>query len=166
MKRFAVLIAAALAVAGPVFAQGAQVAFGDMQQSTDAPVEVSADELRVNQSDGTAVYTGNVVIGQGDMRLSAPRVTVVYVEGQGRIERLEARGGVTLVSGEEAAEAEEADYDINGGSIVMRGDVLLTQGGNALMAESMTVDLNAGTAQMSGRVRTVIDQGSNADGAN
>ncbi len=163
MNRFAMLIAAAAVAGGPLWAQGAQVAFGSMGQDADAPVEVSADELRVNQSDGTAVYTGNVVIGQGEMRLSAPLVTVVYVEGQGRIERLEARGGVTLVSGDEAAEGQEADYDIEGGSIVMRGDVLLTQGPNALMAERMTVDLDAGTAQMSGRVRTVIDQGQDAE---
>ncbi len=141
-----------------VLAQGAQVAFGGMQQDSSAPVEVSADQLSVSQADGTALYTGNVVIGQGEMRLAAPRVLVVYGEAAGRIERLEATGGVTLVSGQDAAEAERADYNIDAGTVVMSGNVLLTQGDNALTSEQMTVNLDDGTAQMSGRVRTVLQQ--------
>lgn len=135
-----------------------QVSFGGMQQDTSAPVEVSADSLSINQSDGTALYIGNVVIGQGEMRLAAPRVLVVYAQSANRIERLEATGGVTLVNGEEAAEAERADYNINAGTVVMSGNVLLTQGGNALTSDKMTVNLDSGTAQMDGRVRTVLQQ--------
>ena len=145
-------------------AQGAQVAFGGMQQDTRAPVEVTADALQVNQSDGTALYTGNVVIAQGQMRLAAPRVLVVYSSEGGRIQRMEASGGVTLVSGSEAAEAQRADYDIEAGRVVMTGNVLLTQGPSALTAERMVVNLRDGTAQMSGRVRTVLQQDPDAQG--
>ena len=148
---------AGIYAASPVAAQG--VAFGGMASQGDAPVEVSADNLAVNQSDGTAVFTGNVVIGQGDMRLSAPRVLVVYAEANERIERLEATGGVTLVSGDDAAEARSARYDIDGQVIVMEGDVLLAQGPSVMSAERMTVDLEKGTAQMGGRVRTILKQG-------
>jgi lipopolysaccharide export system protein LptA len=144
-------------------AQGAQVSFGGMQQDTRAPVEVTADALTVNQSDGTALYSGNVVIAQGEMRLAAPRVLVVYAEQAGRIERLEASGGVILVSGTEAAEAERADYDIEAGQVVMRGNVLLTQGPSALTSERVVINLEDGTAQMSGRVRTVLQQGDDAE---
>lgn len=142
----------------PVFAvaQGAQVAFGNTQQDSSLPVEVTADNLAVNQTSGTAVFTGNVLIGQGEMRLSAPRVLVVYLEDQSGIERLQASGGVTLVSGEDAAEAAQADYNVETGLIEMQGDVLLVQGVNALTAEKMFVDTKAGTARMSGRVKTVL----------
>ena len=44
------------------------------------------------------------------------------------IARLEASGGVTLVSGEDAAEAAGADYDVQTGMIEMAGDVLLGAG--------------------------------------
>ena len=157
------LSAIALCATVSVAAAQSQVAFGSMAQDTSAPVEVSADSLSVNQSDGTALYTGNVVIGQGDMRLSAPRVLVVYGEQQNRIDRLEATGGVTLVSGDEAAEAERADYNIEAGTVVMRGNVLVTQGPNAITSEEMTVDLDSGTAQLTGRVRTVLQQQSTGD---
>lgn len=139
-----------------LIAQGAQVAFGNTQQNSDLPVEVSADNLAVNQNDGTAVFTGNVLIGQGEMRLSAPRVLVVYLEDQSGIERMQASGGVTLVSGDDAAEAANADYNIQTGLIEMQGDVLLVQGPNALTADRMFVDTRAGTARMSGRVKTVL----------
>ena len=65
-------------------AQGAQVAFGGMQQDTRAPVEVTADTLQVNQADGTALYTGNVVIAQGQMRLAAVVIAVETATSQAR----------------------------------------------------------------------------------
>lgn len=170
MVRIAASTIALITWASLAAAQGTQVAFGGMTQDTSAPVEVTADQLEVNQGDGTALYTGNVVIGQGDMRLAAPRVLVVYAEGQngsqGRIQRMEASGGVTLVSGKEAAEAERADYDIDAGTVVMTGNVLLTQGGNALTSERMVVNLTDGTAQMAGRVQTVINQDSSGQDQN
>lgn len=142
--------------AAPATAQGTNVAFGAIQQDTGLPVEVTSDNLAVDQETGTAVFTGNVVIGQGEMRLSAPQVLVVYDEAQSAIERMEATGGVTLVSGPDAAESDRADYSITDGVIVMTGNVLLDQGPNALSADRMTVQLNDGTAQMSGRVKTII----------
>lgn len=143
----------------PAFAQGANVAFGTIRQDTDQPVEVTADNLTVDQETGTAIFTGNVLIGQGEMRLSAARVLVVYrAETQG-IARLEATGGVTLVSGPDAAESQRADYDIDDGTIVMTGNVLLAQGSSALSADRMSVRLSDGTAQMSGRVKTILQTG-------
>ncbi len=151
-------IVLALMVPGSVLAQGAQVAFGGTKQDTSAPVEVTAEQLAVNQNEGTALYTGNVIVGQGEMRLAAPRVLVIYAEAAGRIERLEARGGVTLVNGPDAAEADSADYNIDAGTVLMMGNVLVTQGDNALTSEEMTVNLDDGTAQMSGRVRSLLQQ--------
>jgi lipopolysaccharide export system protein LptA len=146
-------------LAVPLLAQGTSVAFGTIKQDTKLPVEVTSDNLSVDQETGIAIFTGNVLIGQGEMRLSAPRVLVVYLEEQKGIERLEATGGVTLVSGPDAAESERADYSIEDGVIVMTGNVLLDQGLNALSADRMIVQLSDGTAQMSGRVKTIIQTG-------
>lgn len=144
-----------------VLAQGTNVAFGTIRQDTGLPVEVTADNLSVDQGTGTAIFTGNVLIGQGEMRLSAARVLVVYRDQTEGIARLEATGGVTLVSGPDAAESERADYDIDSGTIVMSGNVLLAQGRNALSSDKMSVKLSDGTAQMSGRVKTVLQTGGN-----
>ena len=140
-------------------AQGTGVAFGTIRQDTNQPVEVTADNLSVDQETGVAVFTGNVVIGQGELRLSAGKVLVVYRGDSDGIARLEATGGVTLVSGPDAAEAQRADYNIDTGTIEMSGNVLLAQGRSALSADRMSVRLSDGTARMSGRVRTILQTG-------
>ncbi|MGJ8546051.1 MAG: LptA/OstA family protein [Sulfitobacter sp.] len=162
MIRLICLVAAiCLAATLPAHAQGTSVAFGTIKQDTALPVEVTADNLAVDQSSGSAVFTGNVLIGQGEMRLSAARVMVVYRSEADGIARLEATGGVTLVSGPDAAESQRADYNIDDGTIVMSGDVLLAQGRSALSADKMTIHLKNGTAQMAGRVKTILQTGGN-----
>lgn len=134
---------------------------GGINADPTAPVEVAADQLTVDQDSGTATFSGNVVIGQGDLRLSAGSVNVIYSDATGDIARLQASGGVTFVTNTEAAEAANADYDLTAGTLKLTGDVLLTQGASALSAQEMIVNLNTGTAQMTGRVRTVFQQDGN-----
>ncbi|MBL4916685.1 lipopolysaccharide transport periplasmic protein LptA [Szabonella alba] len=156
-----VLIAAALApIAAPsVHAQGAQIDFGGMQQDTSLPVEVTADQLSVDQANGSATFSGNVLVGQGEMRLSAAEVQVEYTEGGGGIERLHATGGVTLANATDAAEAQEAVYTIASGEVVMTGNVLLTQGPNAISGQRLVINLTTGSGVMEGRVQTVFQPG-------
>lgn len=145
-----------LALAAMVQAQGTEVAFGTIKADPTLPVEVTADTLDVDQASGSAEFKGNVVVGQGEMRLSAQRVLVIYDEGASAIKRLEATGDVVLVSGPDAAEADKAEYTIDSGVVVMTGNVLLTQGQNALTSNQMTVNLTTGTARMVGRVKTIL----------
>lgn len=160
------LFAAALClVAGRAVAQEADLAFGGLRHDTSLPVEVAAESLSVDQSSGLATFSGNVVAAQGELRLSAGRILVRYADPgdgpQGRISQLEASDGVTLVNGEDAAEAERAIYSIDDATVVMSGNVLLTQGPNALSGEELTIDLATGSGQMLGGVRTILQTGSN-----
>ena len=154
------LLCSVLVAAMPVHAQ-TNVNLGGINADPTAPVEITADNLSVEQSNGTAVFQGNVVLGQGDLRLSAGRVEVIYGDGNGDISRLSASGGVTFVTATEAAEAQNAEYDLDAGTLVMTGDVLLTQGASAISADRMRVNLSDGSAQMDGRVRTIFNQGNN-----
>lgn len=159
MPRFLIL-AALLALPLPVAAQ--TVAFGGIKADTRAPVEVTAETLKVDQSTGQANFTGNVLIGQGQMRLSADSVTVTYAQGgQQKIKTLNASGGVTLVNGPDAAEAAEAVYDVETGNIVLTGDAIVTQGQNVLAGDRIEVNLTDGTANVAGRVRSVLQPGGN-----
>ncbi|MCU9848167.1 lipopolysaccharide transport periplasmic protein LptA [Defluviimonas sp. WL0024] len=158
----ALTAALALAAAAPLAAraQTAEVAFGGIKADPELPVEVTSERLAVNQNDGTALFTGDVVVIQGEMRLTAPKVLVEYATGdQRRIERMHATGGVTLVSATEAAESDEAVYTVDTGEVVMTGSVLLTQAGSTIAGKVLTVDLTTGTGQMEGRVRTILQPG-------
>lgn len=110
MNRLGPLLPVILSLAlscGLAGAAGAQASSGfGSAQDVKQPVEVTADALSVDQKTGKATFTGNVLIGQGAMRLSADRVTVTYAQGgQNRISALHAEGAVTLASGQDAAEA-------------------------------------------------------------
>ncbi|OIQ68675.1 LPS-assembly protein LptD [mine drainage metagenome] len=163
----AMALAAMVLTAGTMagFAQTPQVAFNGLRQDPTLPVNVTADQLKVNQSDGTAVFSGHVIVGQGKMRLTAPLVRVEYDKtaggDNGRISKLFASGGVTLNTGTEAAEAKDAVYAVNVGTMVLTGDVLLTQGQNAMSGQKLMIDLTQGTGQMDGRVQTVFQPKSN-----
>ena len=160
--RSSLAIAAVLAaLSGPVTAQEAKIAFGGLAQDTSLPVEVQADQLSVNNADGTAVFSGNVLVGQGNMRLSAASVKVEYGKDGKSIAKLHATGGVTIANLADAAEAKEALYTIDSGVIVLTGDVLLTQGASALSGQKLTIQLKDGTGVMEGRVSTVFVPGGN-----
>ena len=162
------LTAAALCLILTAAAAASQtgVALSGLRQDTGQPVELTSDSLRLDRDGGTATFTGNVVVIQGDMRLSAAEVQVIYTpasEGQQRrIDRIEASGGVIFVTPEEVAESRTSVYDLETGRLTMAGDVLLTQGPNTLASERMVVNLRDGTGILDGRVRTVIDTGGGA----
>lgn len=159
MLRILIFAGACALMLGTAHAQ--TVGFGQ-RGDANAQVEVSADALKVDQSNGQATFTGNVLIGQGEMRLTADSVTVTYAAGgQQKIQALNASGGVTLVSGADAAEANEAVYDVASGKITLSGDAIVTQGQSVLAGDKIEVNLIDGTASVAGRVRTILQPGNN-----
>lgn len=154
MRRLALSFLIA-AVSLPAHAQG--IALGPFRQDPDEPVEVTSERLEVDNSAGIAIFIGDVIVIQGEMRLTAPRVRVEYTSGdEGQIEFMHATGGVTMVNGVETAEGEEAVYTVSQGEVVMTGDVIVTQGPNVLAGQRLFVDLDTGTGTMEGRVRTIF----------
>lgn len=156
------LLAATLVWTGMASAQegGQELNIGTgFRQDPNLPVEITANELTVNQTAATANFTGQVLAIQGELRLTADEALVEYSQETKAMTRLTATGSVVLTTPTEAAEAARAVYDIAGGTLLMEGGVLLTQGFGAVSGDKLTVDMTAGTARMSGRVRTVFKPG-------
>ncbi|MDF2233436.1 lipopolysaccharide transport periplasmic protein LptA [Albimonas sp. CAU 1670] len=167
-RRLAAIVAAAAIAAGAqgAAAQSGDNPFGSFKHDSTQPIEITADSLAVNNQAQTATFTGEVVAGQGTLRLTADKVTVNYggagggqasSQGTGEIEKLRAEGSVFLSSGAETAKGEWAEYDVSNGVVTMGGDVVLTQGENAISGQSLRIDLNAGVGEISGgRVKSVF----------
>lgn len=155
-----ILLSLSMSLAATVVgAQGASIALGTEGFSAKLPVEVTADEFSVDQTTGKAVFDGNVLVVQGQMRMSAGRVTIEYAQEEGAangIARLLATGGVTFVTASDAAEAKDAIYSVAEGTVTMTGEVILTQGLNAIAGDKLVVNLASGNGRMEGRVRTVF----------
>lgn len=155
-----VALALAMALAPGLALAQAGISFGDLRPEEGAPLEITSDRLDVNQTQGTARFTGDVVVAQGELRLAAAAVEAHYAAGEegasGRISRLEASGGVLISAGGAGIEAAGAVYDLDAGTVVLSGDVVLTQAGNTVAGQRLVIDVASGTGRMEGRVRTVL----------
>lgn len=139
----------ALGLAAPAFAQALR------NHNSNAPVDVEADRIEVQDRSDRAVFSGNVRVRQGGLALDAARLTVAYAGGPGGgngvdIQRLDASGGVVVRSASETARGNVAIYDLNRRLITMVGGVSLQQGGNIINGGRLVIDLNSGRSVIDG----------------
>lgn len=149
MRRIAAVGALALALAAlqPALGQGGASALKG--HDTDAPVDVAADRIEVQDRSDRAIFSGNVDVRQGSLHLSTARLTVAYANTGGiEIHRLEASGGVTLRSPSETARSRFAIYDLDRRLVTMIGDVTLTRGDSHVRGGRLVLDLDSGRAVM------------------
>ena len=138
-----------LAAAQGAFGQGAGSALKG--HDTDAPVDVAADRIEVQDRADRAIFTGNVEVRQGELQLSTARLTVAYANAGGiEIKRLEATGGVLLRSPSETARSRFAIYDLDRRLVTMIGGVTLTRGQSQVQGGRLVIDLDSGRAVMDG----------------
>jgi len=137
------------------WSQGLQVGFKGLNPDSNDPIEIAAESMSVNNETGAAQLVGDVVVIQGDMRMEAPRIEILYTQ-EGGVSSMIATGGVLLVTSEEEVEAQSANYNVDAETMLLSGDVLMVQGRSAISADSMDIDLESEIAILSGRVRTVL----------
>ena len=157
MKRVDGLLTAAAAAALSALALALTPAVGQEPASalqghdTDAPVDVAADRIEVQDRVDRAIFSGNVTVRQAQLRLDAARITVAYSSAGGiQIERIDASGGVLLRSPTETARGQYAIYDIDRRLITLVGGVTLTRGASHVSGGRLLLDLDSGRAVMEG----------------
>ena len=117
----------------------------------DAPIDVAADRIEVQDRADRAVFAGNVKVRQAALTLDTQRLTVAYTSGGGiQIRRLDASGGVTVRSPSETARGNFGIYDLDRKLITLVGAVQLNRGGSQINGQRLTIDLNSGRAVVDG----------------
>lgn len=149
----------ALAISTSALAQSTSVTFDGLKADATLPIEVASDSLEINQADGSAVFSGNALVTQGELKLSATTLRAEYSEASKTINKIIATGNVLLVNATDAVEADAAVYDVASSEVVLTGNVLMTQGAAAISAQKMVIDLKSGTGRMEGRVTTTFVPG-------
>lgn len=152
MKRLLSLAAVpllALAMNAPAVGQGAGSSLAN--HDSNAPVDVAADRIEVQDRADRAIFSGNVVVRQANLTLTASRLTVAYSSAGGiQIQRLDASGGVTVRSPAETARGQFAIYDLDARLITVIGNVTLTRGQSNVNGGRLVIDLSTGRAVMDG----------------
>lgn len=138
----------------PLLAVGPALGQRSSGLNSNAPVDVGADRVEVQDRADRAILSGNVVATQGNMRMNSARLTVLYANSGGsagtQIRRLEASGGVTLRTPTETARSQFAIYDVPRRIITMIGGVNLDQGANHVQGGRLVLDLDSHRAVMDG----------------
>lgn len=170
-------LAMILVAAGPASAQ--------LAQNSDAPVDISADQLEVVNTQCLATYRGAAEAMQDTARLRAevlkifyktrkaptgPQTSAAQAAGatgamggkcDSQLDRMEAIGSVYYVTPQQRVRGDSAVYEAGSDTLTLTGDVIAIQGQNVLRGSKLVIRISTGDAQMQsggkgGRVRTVI----------
>ncbi len=132
---------------------------------SNAPVDVAADRIEVQDRADRAVFAGNVKVRQGTLTLDTARLTVAYSSGGGiQIRRLDAAGGVTVTSPSETARGNFGVYDLDARLITLVGDVRLAREGSTINGSRLLIDLQSGRAVIDGGAPGVGQSGGRVTG--
>ncbi len=146
-----------IALAGA--ASGAQELTSVGSFDADQPIEINADSLEVQQDNNLAVFSGNVIVVQGALRLKAQTLKVYYRRSEGSdteagaaISRIDAIGEVFLSSPNETAQGAVGVYDVEKRVVTLSGSVVLTRGDSVIRGERLVLDLTTGRSRVDGVV--------------
>jgi lipopolysaccharide export system protein LptA len=152
--------------------------------SSKEPISIDADKLVYYDKERKAVYSGNVVVIQGDTKMTCSAMTVFLDRAPTQeaskpaaesspatdsgVKRLEAAGPVTVVSKTQVATGDRGSYDKAEDKVWLIGHVTLSDGQNVTKGDKLTYDLKNGlatidTSAKSGRVHGQFVPKSNAD---
>lgn len=192
VRTFGIILAiTGSALAGAALAQVQQQAGVSALKghNSNAPVDVTADRIEVQDRADRAIFVGNVHATQAELTLDTERLTVAYSNkpsaaaskpattpasaqpatanptGSGvQIHRLDAAGGVVVHSPSETAKGEFGIYDLDRKLITVIGNVQLTQGQNVVNGQRLVINLDSGRAVVDGGPPGVNSSGGRVSG--
>lgn len=151
MRSVLLILAAALLVPAAAGLANAQTS-ALKGHNSNAPVDVSADRVEVQDRADRAVFAGNVHVVQGELILDTARLTIAYSNGKGGIQmqRLDASGGVVVKSPSETASGNFGTYDLTRKLITLVGNVQLNRQQSRLNGARLVIDMTTGRAVVDG----------------
>lgn len=166
MRRTVLAFATAAALTGGAsHAQSADPVSALKGHDSNAPIDVAADRIEVQDRADRAVFAGNVRVKQAALSLDTARLTVSYSSSGGvQIRRLDASGGVVVRSPSETARGNFAIYDLDRKLITMVGAVRLDRGGSSINGSRLVIDLDSGRAVIDGGAPGVGQSGGRVTG--
>ena len=133
--------------------------------NSNAPIDLTAERLEVQDRADRAIFAGNVKVRQDDLTLDTSRLTVAYSSSGGvQIKRLDASGGVTVRSPSETASGAFGIYDLDRKLITLVGNVVLKREGSQISGQRLVIDLDSGRAIIDGGPAGVGQSGGRVTG--
>lgn len=163
------LTAGLLLTAGVLLATPALAQFS----SRGGPIDISANEVEIVDTEHLAVWRGAVDVLQNGNRLRANELKIYFAQAPagnaasgaaapgrswGKVERAVADGDVFVISPGQTARGDHGVYDMAADTVTLTGDVVVAQGKSVVHGNHLVIDLKTNHATMAsqGRVRGVF----------
>lgn len=149
------LFALGLLAGGPAWAQ-------QLGPNSDGPVDITADELEVQNKACVSIWRGKAEALQGQARLRADVLKAIFqpkaggggaagTGACGDLVRMEAQGSVYYVtSKDQRVRGDAGVYDAGAETVTLTGDVVAVQGQNVLRGTRMVFNTRTGEGRMLG----------------
>ena len=131
-----------------------------LESDKEQPILVEADGADINDRTGISVYTGNVIITQGSIRLEADKVTITQRESES--DHILAEGKPVKFQQQQEGQqepirgqAQKTEYYMDSEIVYMTGDAVLRQGKDTFKSDRITYD----------RRKAQVRAGSSAEGS-
>ena len=125
-------------------------------KQSDEPIEITSNRMEAFNEKKLIVFSGNAIAKQGNKVLKADQLNLYYkkepdkkvkvgtteTEGTGDLEKVEAKGNVSLTQGGRTATGDEAIYLRDSGKVIMTGNPVLSEGKNSIKGDRVIVFLN------------------------
>ncbi|HEX4178513.1 MAG TPA: lipopolysaccharide transport periplasmic protein LptA [Rhizomicrobium sp.] len=131
---------------------------------SNAPITIAADNFQADLNGKSGVWTGNVLVVQGDTKLRANTVKMTTVNG--KTDKIFADGNVVVDSPNSGtATGDKGVYSVVPRTVVLTGNVVLKKGKNVMRGTQATVNMTTNEMAMTsaktpgnptGRVQSVF----------
>ena len=140
----------------------------------DQPIQIVSDRLDAYNEKKLVVFSGNAIATQGDKTIKADRLFLYYkkdprapakagtqdIGSAGDLEKIEAKGHVTITQGERIVTGNEAIFYQDAQKIIMLGNAVMREGRNVINGDRIVVflDEDRGVVESveKGRVKATI----------
>lgn len=116
-----------------------------LESDKDQPVYIEADSVELDDRSGVSIYSGNVELNQGTIRMTADKVTITQVDGE--TDHVRAVGNPVTFQQKTSEEkglfkarSRRAEYDLNSDTIYLIEDAEVTQDGDVFKNDRITYD--------------------------
>ncbi len=151
--------------------------FAGFGSNSKEPIKIDSNKLEVFDKENRAVYSGDVVLVQGQTTLRSTTMTVFYISnktggsgggspaaGQNSIRKIDFAGPVSILSGTQSATGKFMTYDAQAETVTLTGNVVIADCDNVQRGERAVYDIKTGKATVDaggkGRVQGIFTPGS------
>jgi lipopolysaccharide export system protein LptA len=144
-----------------------------MPGKSDEPMEITSNRMEAFNEKKLIVFSGNAKVTQSNSVLKSDKLLLYYkneadktgkkdkigtieTEKTGDLEKIEAKGNVSLTQEGRVATGDEAVYFRESNKVVMTGNAMLKEGKNSIRGDRVTVFLNENRGIVESNTQTQV----------